>query len=1509
MKKIYSFLSLTLLAGAAIAFAAAPTLTPRPERARTAKPLSSTALKISGGSDGTKQLYGATSYTEFSEAFPEWQGVAAIDANGNHTKVSGDLPETFSGCYFNGWFLAFDWRGTSVGMTIYDAETWDVSLTANYLFPIANILPFDVTFDPTSSRIYGSFAGTDTESYAIDEVTNLCYIEAEPNKLNVLAPTTVVGPLDVRMRGMAANAEGVLYGIGEDNNLYTINKTDASLTLVAPITWDCSATDTAPFYLGYESAEFDWETGTLYFSMNEMTMGDPFIFTIDTTTGQTELVANFSYEFGGTATSEVFSAIFFKQTAAANAASPAKVSDLQVTAVGTELKADVKFTLPVVTSTDEPLTGTVDWIIAYNDTELTRGTAEAGAAVAQSVSVPAEGFGEIAVTAVKGGVAGPAERKRVFFGCDTPVIPNLPDVYPDGNEVAVTWPEAYAAEGGNLAPVTYKVVRMPDQKVVAESTAETLVTDIIDIHYKDLFTYEVTPLSATKVGQAVASRPEYLGEVFRLPHSDSFEDAVLFRQYPVIDANSDGNTWDLYPQYNAAAYSANANAANDYLCIGPFDMIAGGKYALEFTADGHNRVETVAAYVGTNPDDVATFATEVVSPTDCDPNSGKVSLNGSFAPETTGKYYFAIKACSPASTTRLYVYNVTVTGTTLEMPAAPALESKPTASGIEFTITAPTTTLGGDANPGVSALRLFRDAELIAEITEGVADGAAVTYTDVTTAGKHTYKALAVNAAGEGDATYAEVYAGLDQPGPATAMRVWEDANTPGLIHLTWQAPTTSVNGGYFDPEAVEYHVSWLSLGPAGSGEKAVGSDLSFDLQLPADAVSTQGIIAFSIDSYNAAGTGGIYSRITHSTYIGPALPLPLRENFANARYSSGLWSNESAEDINVTDGFWDFFSGNSQDSDGYSIALTAEIPGGGSRKRSPRVTLANTENPTLAFYYYYTNNTASFAVQIAVEDQPMTTIKELELPATGITRWRRVEIDLTPYKSAKYVQFGLLATGKNAASLCAAFDNFNILDKTDSDIAVLSTAASLPRVDYNTPVKIAATLLNKGFNDLAAGDYTVVLSKNGKPFMEKSGPALPSLTDRVVEFTDAALPTDPSTNVYSVEVLFEADVNPADNSGAPVSVEVNSSAFPAPQQLTAANSPEGVELKWAEPDGSLLPGTPVTETFDSYEPFITDGIGNWTVYDLDEAPTAIIYQTFFGQANYPHVGEPMAWQVLNPDEAYIFLGAWYPKSGSNMLVSFQACTDGTRRKACNDWLVSPELDPAAQTISFFGRAGTRTISSNGETYAASPEIVDIMVSSTGTAVEDFTPLYSDVEIDYYTEWQEFRFDLPAGTKHFAIVHKSFDKFALLLDDLTYVPAGAERPVSEVSGYNVYRDGVRISAEPVESLFFTDYDTEANRNYTYHVTALWGTNESNLSNGATILTASIGEVNADSIAISVRGRNIVVSGAQGLSVGVYTPAGTCVSVTPGADLTEIPVAAPGIYIVKAGTRVVKLMVK
>lgn len=1455
-----------------------------------------------GGINGDKQLYGMHVKSFYGD---ETTGMAEIYA-GDFKYIKRFDSLGFQGCWTGDKYLAVFYDAETpelVTYSYYNAKTWELETTNGYTLNSQYVLPYGLTYDHTTGTIYGCFF-ENTSKFIASEDAKFGYITNNP-----FEPTNIINKeqdLPERMRALATDKDGQIWGIGMSGMLYKINKlngaTEEVMQLAIP---SCDDDDnSSPFdTYGRESIAVDWETGLFYFAYGDYN-GDPYVAKIDVTNGDVEVVSDFSYNCGS-GTCENFTGIYFEnELPRPEGVVPSPVTGLKVTSIGTTLQATVSFTLPTTDVDGNALDGTVNWRISCGQVELLSGEGTPGGKVSETVTAPMGGHMNFTVVVSKGDATSTAVSESAFVGPDTPVIYGKPSVKVKDKAVTVTWTEAYGVNYGNLDPVTYKVIRMPDNFVVSEKCTELSVVDNIESDIKTRYYYTVQPVAGEVAGEAVESRACYVGKYLGMPFSEDFDDNDRFLTYDVIDSNKDNNIWDINLSRSAAYYHGNQNEADDYLLIDPFDMKAGRLYTFHMVADGHNQSEIVAVYTAVKNNDNYDL-TEFIPNTKVDPMVGEASFNKQFVPETDGDSYFAIKACSQPYSSYLYIYEVSVTEIGGENPAAPVdVDVVPGANSATVNFTMPERNVDGSAATGLTEARIYRDGKIIGTLTEGVSAGAKLAFTDeeAISDGIYRYAVSAVNAAGEGPTTEVSCYRGLDYPGTPRNLRFWEDLETPGLIHISFDAPERGYNGGYIDPAGINYILDYLVMGgPAGDINLGAGTTHTF--QLPMD-VKVQDVFAGSIYGNNARGNIKT-SWKTNVCTIGPALALPVQESWSGMSQKSGIWIGQRLDDDEGSyESWWDIHDGSqldaqAQDNNGGLYALSNAVDGSGHRVLAPRVALKDAKNPTLVFYYYYTSAATEFNLEILEEDQPVRVLRNLDLSSDNADRWIRCEVPLNDYTSKQYIQLAFSGRG-NVANGYIAIDNVSILDYTANDLAVKDFTAPV-RCDINVPVSFGLTIRNNGGQEAKADSWSVRLYKNGEMVSEQPGTTMPAATEIKMTLSDIPSVTDPAASEYYAEIVFDADENKADNVTKHAIIRVITPEYPGVTDLGGTADNE-VVLTWSDPSTADMPGTPVIESFESYEPFIINNIGDWTLYDQDKKNTVILALET-GILDYPNIGSPMAWQVFDPSKANIPFDAWVPRTGKNILVSFQACIDNHRDVDSEDWLVSPELNGSEQTISIYARTAMRLYS---------PEIFDFMISSSGNAIEDFVALESDVAVQYTSglEWTEFRYKVPAGTRYFAIVHKTREQMVMLVDDITYIPAGSQPLNLELQGFNVYRDGKRLNEEPVTENEYVDSNVEINKSYTYHVTTVWDRGESPLSNEFTVKVSSgVGSIEGYDITVRSIDGGISVEGGRGETVHVFSLSGSTVACETANGQLFIPVPAKGLYLVKVGNTVEKIIVR
>ena len=122
---------------------------------------------------------------------------------------------------------------------------------------------------------------------------------------------------------------------------------------------------------------------------------------------------------------------------------------------------------------------------------------------------------------------------------------------------------------------------------------------------------------------------------------------------------------------------------------------------------------------------------------------------------------------------------------------------------------------------------------------------------------------------------------------------------------------------------------------------------------------------------------------------------------------------------------------------------------------------------------------------------------------------------------------------------------------------------------------------------------------------------------------------------------------------------------------------------------------------------------------------------------------------------------------------------------------------------------------------------VSLRTPDSGCSLSDFTTLVGRRTANR-AGWALYTFELPEGTRYFAIHVISVNCYALFVDDITYEAASAV-----VEGYNVYRDGKLLAS--VVAPGYTDI--RAGGSHAYFVGVRYDRGESGASNEVVISTS------------------------------------------------------------------------
>ena len=1438
--------------------------------------------KAQGGVDGT-YIYGSLDWSDNWDDDYTPYGIYRLPINGSDAvrfvRINDKLRSNGGGVYKDGKYYFINcysglWGSKFPYFSVADTENGWQLIVDEKSVPASSVAT-DMTYDPVSDKVYGCFADADEQWKQ-----NFGTFDLETGESTPIAPAVET------YAAMAADNDGHVFAIGASGKLYEMNKETGEATLIG---------DTGVSTDYVSSACVDPATNKIYWNVSVpsgMSGYDVFTYLYEVNTADATLRTVCQ-----PALNEQFTGMFIFPPKA-EAGAPDVATGLKVTVEGEALSGTLSFTMPAVSYTGEALSGQLDYAVTLSGEALTSGKAEAGSAVEVPFTIAHSSLCVFEVTASNEAGNGPVAKIEQWVGPDVPrAVENLTarwDKSKGGFNIA--WDASLKGEHNNTldaARVSYRVVRYPGEVTVADGISETTAFDAVSLPENyTVYHYEVTAAFEGNSGATAVSNAASLGSIIP-PYAEPFDSKFGLDVYTVLNPGGD-STWAFAEREDGVTCASvrfdAVNPMDDWMITPPVRLEADRYYHFSFKASSASTVwvEKVEAAWGNEPT-AAGMANIIVEPTLLE-NTEFTTLSGKMLVEQAGDYYFGIHGISDRYQHTLYVDDVEITpGASLKAPAAPVVSATADASGaltVNVSVTAPDKDLKGENVGQLTKLELYRNGELV-KTFDNPAAGAVLTFTDDTAAeGVNTYTAKAENSFGEGETGSTDVFAGFDVPAAPRNVKV---TDTPtGQIAITWEAPLTGANGGAINASSLKYSIV------REHDESVIAnriSDLTFTDTPFGNGV--QGVERYFIVAETIEGIGtGVFS---DAIPAGTPYALPFAESFAETSLSYDTWLVRRPAESNAVWGISAVSStpvASPADNDNGMGVFTPTAAGESATMLSGKISVKGATNPVVEFSYYYTPCNDAVAVEVLPEGGESTTVQTIDYYAINdIEGWRRATVSLKDYVTSAFIRIGFTATA-GAADRCIYIDNIVVRDLLDYDLGVTGVSvAARPAIGVPSPVTVTVT----NFGDKAAEGYSVALYRNGELQERFAGFKLDPKSSREYTHTCIASSCDPAESEWEARIEFTADMNEANNSRKAMSFAANT-MLPTVSDLAAVALENGnVNLTWSAPSATIA--RPTTDSAEDYEAYAITGIGEWTMADGDGA-----YTYGFSNANneiieYPNAGMPMAFQVLEP--SLIGLGegdlaSVAPHSGKKIFVAFSAVDVPN-----DDWMISPLLSGKSQVISFFAKSLT-------DTYGL--ESFELYYSTSGTELTDFVKVESVDGSAVPTSWTEYAAKLPEGTKHFAIRCVSVDKFALMIDDLTFTEAGAESMQLTLKGYNIYLDKTVQNNSPVSDTAIEHNPGDSNLHH-YQVTAVYAEGESAGSN-----IVSVGQSGLDSVtvgnAVSVKaeGNVIVVSADTAIDVAIYATDGKLMFASAGNKHYKVA-AQTGVYLVKAGDETVKLAVK
>lgn len=1417
------------------------------------------------------------------------------------------------GTYYNvavpeGTFLNY----TSDFKTI-DTNTWAVTATQSY--KKGNMLPLDMTYDYTTSTAYavspkGGYGSTRGGVY-------LSTVDLSTGSF------TQVGETEYMVYALACDGNGQLWGIGTPTDLtvptylFKIDKSTGATSVVGEV-------GTNLYTASHTTATFDLRTGKLYWaamtyeedSEHQRTYTTA-LFEVNTSTGQ----ATATRLFGN---NELMAGIFMKDC---HPKAPETVKNLRFAFnSGSTTEGKVAFTLPTLSFDGTPLQGTLKVEIAVDgDTRTAEGLTPGSEYEDSEATTLATGTEHtVTVTCYAEDLKGLAATSSVHAGNDAPAAVGGLTVTANkrGDEVQISWtaPEK-GTNGGHIDTdaLSYDIVLKPDNITVAEGLKA------IEYTYKferkmGISQFQVTPHAGDLAGAASTSDVLLLGTPWPMPYLETFDYAAeTYWPFTVIDSNGDGSSeiglkWFFDPNNNCAIYYADPNGghgnADDWLITPSVQLTSDSVYRVQFDTWGYmggtNRIVLTVGEEATAESQSRVLMDETYQTAE-----GQRTYSTLFRPNESD-LRFGFHNIGDGSD-HVYIDNIYVAryGSTA-IPAAPEVEAAKSGSTVVLRGTAPTVTVGGSPVGILTGVKIYRNSAdgTPAFTLSNIEAGEKFDWIDTNPGlGECKYVVVASNAEGDGMEAYTVLNTKADVPQQVTDIEVTGKNGWTEAV-ITWKYPEDGlgVNGLPLADGEITYNVART----VGVKTEVIAENLtecSFTDTKATEAFANgaqQSYVTYTVTPRTSGGNGE--STNSKSVLMGKAYGLPFAESWTDQAQDNAPWLSTNATRFSswsvASTGYDPSTGGKGQDGSGlasFSIG-SSMVSQGTADYVSPRIDVASYQDVQISFYLYHSisQNTSGAYLQVGFDSEENgTTILPQEYEVYGDEDgWVQHTVAL-PAEYTGSSRLSLVFRGyTNNTKGRVHIDNVTINGvQPEFEVSAISIIGPENCLIGNENI-YSVEVANNGSS--ANDNVSVQLYADEELVGTQSVGQMASGATAEVTFTySPSIANSERMLTLRAEVTAEADASNANNS-VEATVWLVAPMLPYVNDLQASSDNGSAYLSWSEATTYPHEET-ISDGAEDYEAFAISDAGEWKFIDQDEGPTMPGISVDNSILTWPNAGEKQAFIIFAPsqvgDGSFDMTQLIAPRSGQQCFICFAA------RGGNDDWMVSPQLSGRAQTVSFYAKAA----------YPYETEQFEVWASSTSSDLSSFSCVSggTPVGVSSYTDWTKYEYALPEGTRFFAIRCVSDEQTGLMIDDITYSPAYSSL---QFWGYNVYRDGEKITSEPVGDNSYTDSGMAEGEEHSYNVTSVYKEGESIFSNGVTVVITGkpdgIADAYADKANVQIvpDSHGVRISGAAGITIGVYASDGRIVYHMTGTGTDYLPLAS-GTYVVKAGQTAAKISVK
>lgn len=1396
--------------------------------------------------------------------------------------------------------------------------------------------PYSMIWDPVKKVFYGVAITQDTHSQLVKidpsdwSVTNLGNLG---NGKFVAA--LVYNPTDQKV-----------YAFDEDNNMWTVNTDDgfsnSRLSGQSPLGADFSLfPNNGAGLVVYSPMD------RCYLAVyRDNAVGAHFLFSIDPDTLD-------AFEVGKISNADCYFPSIFCTDELADVEAP----ELPVAAVfdfkDASLSGKVTVTVPELTyyGLAIPASTPVRTVVTANGKQILDASLKAGQKHTFDVTLE-EGLYNIETACYIDSHRSPLRRQKVYVGNDAPAAPSQLKLA--GTVLSWRAPGAIGQDGGfvDTKALSYDVYvdgkKQNSQPVT--STSYTLTANISQALHN---------IGVTATANGHTSKPSSINWVFgkalNLPFSmkPTRSESELFT---VANPSGDAFKWihtvnsKDETQQGMAYPMSQYEDADDWLILPMLhfpsaDML----YQYSFEVNSVSRIESLECfdiYLGRS-NDYRDFTNKIYNIDGYEVKLNPKTFAVNFAVPEAGDYYLAIHCRSTKALEGkgMFTTNHTVKALDNKSSAVPGNPSDVTvtpapraALALDIELTMPTVDLLGNPLPVGKQLTATATCGNETGSVKGL-PGAVVNFScPVPALGFNVIDIVIGNDNGEGLHTTYRRYVGVDRPLPPTNIRSVTSEDNKSMT-LTWDAPgEKGVNGGYVDPASLTYDIymqtSALQYSTVAEGIKA--HTYTFTTTSETMQKYTLGPVSHS--------AGGISSNsLFQRDALGTPFEVPMQEEFNTIKfnYSAGLYRFDI--DGEYKGSIWENHNGCSQ-YEGLSGcvenqgAIMAFSESGGPAKARISLPKGSTLgiNEGVKFkvrYWDYSLAPKTFTLYGRhSKDQAFKPLHEFKTERPMMTanaKWVDAEFLLPEeYHNNSWIELAIGCPLTGVSGEWFVIDSYEIGPDVEYDVKV-NPITAVSHVKLGDRLSVTVPVFNVGVES-NSGKLNIDLCQPDGSVVDHRAvsfrlPAHAVQERRVVFEVDGSFAKFDKLTIKATAVSDMEDQVPSNNTRS-LNVAVEPNQLPAVSSLKGkaeeVDGKEAASLSWRAPQVSY--GN--VEDFELMTPFeATDELGDWKNIDLDGRAPAVI-----GSGNlaltFPGYEKPSAWTVINPSETVFKDDARITAhTGQNCLLARALfIPDQTVQFQANDWLISPELsvpvddmgNEQSVKLSFW----YNTISSSDKEY------VYLWISYTGTDLDqanatetrngDFFRVrpFSKVGPE---GWEYVEYDLPAGTKHFALVYSSFAAVGALIDDIHFTP---ERMKTwEIDHYAVYRSsefGEELLQDNLTDLSFIDKDYGMpSTGAKYWVVAYVKGADGKLiagpkSNIVDLMKENSGVGALESLEGVFGGRGqIFFSGLEGKALKIMTLDGKHIaSIAPASSNYAVSMDA-GIYIVADGNKSAKIIVR